>query len=105
MAIAFIHSRPKYFAEIMANLLFWLGPDKLLFGSDYALWSPKWIIEKFMNFQLPDDIREEYGVELSLETKRKVLGENAARLYGIDIAIRREPLSQDPIGRQLAGAT
>ena len=35
VAIAFIHSRPKYFAEIMANLLFWLGPDKVLFGSDY----------------------------------------------------------------------
>jgi hypothetical protein len=28
---------PRYFGEIMANLLFWLGPDKLLFGSDYAI--------------------------------------------------------------------
>ena len=102
LASAFIHSRPRYFAEIMANLLFWLGPDKLLFGSDYALWAPKWIVEKFMNFELPNDIREEYGVELSLEIKRKVLGENAARLYGIDIAARREELRQDPIGRQLA---
>ena len=86
----------------MANLLFWLGPDKLLFGSDYALWAPKWIVEKFMNFELPDDIRDEYGVELSLETKRKVLGENAARLYEIDISARREELRQDPIGRQRA---
>ena len=58
-----------------------------------------------MNFELPDDVREEYGVELSLETKRKVLGENAAGLYGMDIASRREALSQDPIGRQLAGMT
>ena len=102
VAVAFIHSRPRYFAEIMANLLYWLGPDKLLFGSDYAIWSPKWIIEKFMRFELPEDIKQEYGVDLSLETKRKVLGENAARLYGIDIAAWREKLSQDAIGRKLA---
>ena len=38
-AIAFVHLRPKYFGEIIANLLFWLGPDKLLFGSGYAIWS------------------------------------------------------------------
>ena len=48
--------RPLYFGEIMANLLFWLGPDKLCFGSDYAIWSPKWLIEKFMAFELPDDL-------------------------------------------------
>ncbi len=102
VAIAFIHSRPRYFAEILANLLYWLGPEKLLFGSDYALWSPKWLVEKFINFELPVDVQEEYGVELSMETKRKVLGENAARLYGIDITARQEQLRQDSIGRQLA---
>jgi hypothetical protein len=48
--MAFVHLRPRYFAEIMANLLFWLGPDKLCFGKDYAIWSPKWLIEKFMAF-------------------------------------------------------
>lgn len=40
VAMAFSRLRPQYFAEIMANLLFWLGPDKLCFGSDYAIWSP-----------------------------------------------------------------
>jgi uncharacterized protein len=29
MAMAFVHLRPRYFGEIMANLLFWLGPDRL----------------------------------------------------------------------------
>src|SRR5438128_3211631 len=53
--MAFSRLRPQYFAEIMANVLFWLGPDKLCFGSDYAIWSPKWLIEKFMAFELPED--------------------------------------------------
>ena len=102
VAMPFIHPRPRYFAEIIANLLFWLGEDRICFGSDYAIWHPKWLIEKFMAFQLPDDIRQEYGVELSLEVKRKILGENAARLYGIDIVDHREKLRQDQIGRQIA---
>ena len=101
VAMAFIHSRPRYFAEIMANLLYWLGPDRLLFGSDYAIYSPKWIIDKFMAYQLPEDIQQEYGVDLTLETKRKILGENAARLYGIDIESRRRNLEEDLIGHQL----
>ncbi len=104
VATAFIHRRPRYFAEIVANLLFWLGPDKLLFGSDYAIWSPRWMIEKFIDFELPDDIVAEYGVELDLTTKRKILGENAARLYDIDIVDRRARLNKDTIGAQLAEA-
>jgi predicted TIM-barrel fold metal-dependent hydrolase len=102
VAMAFIHLRPRYFAEIMANLLFWLGPDKLCFGSDYAIWSPRWLIEKFMAFELPDDIKQEYHVDLTLEIKRKILGENIARLYGIDIASQQAKLRQDSIGVKLA---
>lgn len=101
VAMAFIHPRPKYFAEIMANLLFWLSEDRILFGSDYALWNPKWLIEKFIAFELPEDIKKEYGVDLTLDVKRKVLGENAARLYGIDIEKHKKQLSGDSIGVQL----
>jgi predicted TIM-barrel fold metal-dependent hydrolase len=86
----------------MANLLFWLGPDKLCFGSDYAIWSPKWLIERFMEFELPEDIKQEYGVDLTLDIKSKILGENAARLYGIDIDTRKATLSRDGIGVKLA---
>src|SRR5216684_7658907 len=98
VAMAFVHLRPRYFAEIMANLLFWLGPDKLCFGSDYAIWSPKWLIEKFMAFEMPEDLKQEYHVDLTFEIKRKILGENTARLYGIDIAAQTAKLSRDEIG-------
>jgi len=68
MASAFIRRRPRYFGEIMANLLSRLGPERILFGSDSAIWSPKWII----------------------------FGENAARLYGIDIAAHKQKPSFNP---------
>jgi len=102
VAMAFVHLRPKYFAEIIANLLFWLGPDRLCFGSDYAIWSPRWLIEKFMAFELPEDIKQEYHADLTLDIKRKILGENIARLYGIDLAAQKAKLSQDSLSGKLA---
>ena len=81
----FIHARPRYFAETLAELLWWIGEDRLLFASDYALWSPKWIVEKFMDFEFPADVKEERGVDLTLEGKRKILGLNAARLYDVQV--------------------
>jgi predicted TIM-barrel fold metal-dependent hydrolase len=85
VAMPFINARPRYFAQIISELLYWLGEDRLLFASDYALWSPRWLIEKFMAFELPEDIKEETGQDLTLEVKRKILGLNAARLYGVEV--------------------
>lgn len=82
---SYIHARPKYFAQMMAELLFFVGPDRLLFGSDYAITSPKWIIEQFMAFEFDDETAQEAGTHLTLEVKRKIMGLNAAKLYGLDV--------------------
>jgi predicted TIM-barrel fold metal-dependent hydrolase len=81
----FIHASPHYFAEVMAELLWWLGPDRLTFSSDYALWSPKWIIDKFMAFDFPEDIKQSRGLTMDLETKKKILGLNIAKLYDLSV--------------------
>ncbi|MGH9022790.1 MAG: amidohydrolase family protein, partial [Acidimicrobiia bacterium] len=64
-----------------------LGEDRLMFASDYAIWSPKWIIEKFMAFDFPDDVKAQWGVAFGPETKAKILGLNAARLYDIPVPV------------------
>ncbi len=92
VALPFIHSRPRYFAEVISELLFWVGEDKILFGSDYAIWTPRWLVEKFWNFEIPEDIKQEHGVDLTREAKRKILGLNAARLYNIDIEAQKARL-------------
>ena len=84
VAMPFMHSRPRYFAQIMGELLYWLDEDRILFASDYAIWQPKWLIEQFVDFQIPEDMQSEYG-ELTPDIKRKVLGLNAAKLYGFDV--------------------
>ncbi len=97
VAAPFAESRPRKFGEIMGELLYWLGEDRILFGSDYAIWEPEWLIEAVMEAEMTPEQREEYGVELDLETKKKIMGENAARLYDIDIERQKEILRDDPI--------
>jgi predicted TIM-barrel fold metal-dependent hydrolase len=104
VAGALIHTRPRYFAQIIGELLYWLDEDRIIFGSDYGIWHPKWLIEKFVDLQIPDDMVSEYG-QLTPDIKRKILGLNAAKLYDIDVpagveaedsgtmAIGSEPLS------------
>jgi hypothetical protein len=81
----FLLSKPRYFAEMLAELLFWLGPDRLIFGSDWDTWAPRALVEEFMRFELPPDLCAEYRIGLSLEVKRQILGENLAHLYRVKI--------------------
>jgi uncharacterized protein len=96
----FLQPRPKYFGDVMAELLFWLGEDRLMFASDYALWHPKWIVEKFVAFDLPEQTTEETGVSLSVEAKQKILGLNACKLYGIDPEAHGAKLRVDQFGQK-----
>jgi predicted TIM-barrel fold metal-dependent hydrolase len=84
VAMPFIHSRPKYFGQVVGELLYWIGEDRILFASDYAIWQPKWLVEKFVDFQIPEDMQSELGT-ISDDQKAKILGLNAAKLYGIEV--------------------
>ena len=92
VALPFIHTRPGYFAHIISELLYWVGEDKILYGSDYGIWTPKWLVNRFMEFELPDDVAKETGVSLNLQAKRKILGLNAARIYNIDVEAQKQKL-------------
>ncbi|MDR7303737.1 amidohydrolase family protein [Haloactinomyces albus] len=83
VAIPFIHTRPRYFAQIIGELLYWLDEDRIQFSSDYALWTPRWLIERFVDFQIPEDMTE--YAPLTVEQKKKILGLNAAAMYGIEV--------------------
>jgi len=92
--------RPRKFGEIMGELLFWLGEDRILFGSDYALWNPDWLVDQVMNAELTDEQKDEYGVELDVETMKKIMGENVAGLYDIDIEEKKRQFRDDDISEK-----
>ncbi|HZN34672.1 MAG TPA: amidohydrolase family protein [Pirellulaceae bacterium] len=76
---------PTIAAHILGQLLKYLGEDRVVFGSD-SVWygSPQWQIEALWRFQIPAAMREKWGYpELTEQAKRKILGLNSAKLYGI----------------------
>jgi predicted TIM-barrel fold metal-dependent hydrolase len=76
---------PTVAAHILGQLMKFMGPDRIVFGSD-SVWygSPQWQIDAFWRFQIPAELRKEYGYpELTQDAKRKILGLNSAKLYGI----------------------
>jgi predicted TIM-barrel fold metal-dependent hydrolase len=80
-----MHARPKFFAKVMGELLFWVGEDKMLFGSDYAIWEPKWQVEGLAAWEMPDDPAFDDFPRLGVEGKKKILGLNGAKLYDVEV--------------------
>ncbi len=76
---------PTVAAHIMGQLMKFMGPDRIVFGSD-SVWygSPQWQIDALWRFQIPEEMRRKYGYpELTMDAKRKILGLNSAKLYGV----------------------
>jgi predicted TIM-barrel fold metal-dependent hydrolase len=96
-----MHTRPRYFAQIIGELLYWLNEDRILFGSDYAIWQPKWLVEQFVDFQIPEDMQSELGV-LTTDIKKKILGLNAAALYGLEVPVEAAAAPNGSAGAAVA---
>jgi len=78
--------RPEVAAHVLGTLLRSVGEDRILWGTD-SVWygPPQFLIDAFRAFRIPERIQEEFGYPpLTADAKRKILGENAAVLYGID---------------------
>lgn len=102
-SINFIAKSPRWFAETLGKLLFWGGPDRIFTGSEVPLWHPRWALEAFSRFEMPQDLTDGYGYpQVTAEMKRKILGENLARLMGIDIEAKKRKLQSDTFGRKQA---
>ena len=97
VAMPFIHTRPRYFAQIIGELLYWLNEDRIQFSSDYALWTPRWLVERFVDFQIPADLTE--YAPLTVAQKKKILGLNAARMYDIPVPAELDiaPVKQEAV--------
>ena len=91
--VNFISRQPRVFAEMLGKMMWWCGEDKIIYGGESPIWHPQWALEAFWNFELPRDIVEERGYpQLTEQAKRKILGENLARLHGIDVEAKKAEL-------------
>jgi hypothetical protein len=96
-----MHARPRFFAKVMGELMFWLGEDKIVFGSDYAIWEPKWQVEGFVDWQMPDGEEFSDYSKFSTAAKKKILGLTTAKLYDIEVPAECRldaPAEDTPVG-------
>ena len=77
---------PTQAAHVLGKLLKHVGEDNVVWGTDCLFYgSPQPQIQAFRAFRITEEFQERYGYpELTKELKAKVLGRNAARLYGIE---------------------
>lgn len=77
---------PDVAAHIIGKLLLYLGEDNVCWGTD-CIWtgSPQPLIDAFRAFQISERYQSAYGYPaLTDEIKRKILGLNAAKIFGVD---------------------
>lgn len=78
--------RPTEAAHVLGKLLMAVGENNVLWGTDSIFYgSPQPQIDAFRAFEIPAGLQERYGYPaLTWRIKEKILGRNAARVYGID---------------------
>ncbi|HEX6311492.1 MAG TPA: amidohydrolase family protein [Acidimicrobiia bacterium] len=86
-----VMSDPEVAAHVLGKLLAEFGPDNVVWGTD-SIWygSPQDQIQAFRAFEITPEFQERYGYpELTPKVKRKILGRNSARLYGVEPRVRQ----------------
>ena len=91
--------RPLEAAHVLGKLLNAVGEDNVLWGTDAIWYGPtQAAVDTFRTFQIPAWMRDEFGYpELTPALKEKVLGLNAARVYGIDVESARSHMGSDDV--------
>jgi predicted TIM-barrel fold metal-dependent hydrolase len=99
-AVAFLES-PEAAAHLVGSLLKELGSKNVVWGTDSIWWgSPKWQIDAFKALVVPESMQRQFGYPaLTEKRKARILGKNAAKLYGIDPKERRCTVAQDALAR------
>jgi predicted TIM-barrel fold metal-dependent hydrolase len=95
---------PEQAAHLLGKLLVYLGEDRILWGTD-SIWfgSPQDQIAAFRAFEITPELRERHGYPaLTREVKAKILGLNAAKVYGVDSERFPQKLRADALARARA---
>jgi uncharacterized protein len=90
---------PVAAAHLLGKLIKTLGSDNVVWGSDSIFYGgAQPLVDAFRAFQIPEAMCEEFGyLPITAEDKEKILGLNAARLYGIDVELTRRRVAEDDL--------
>lgn len=100
--------KPRSFARILVELLSVGGEaaiERLYWSSSAMGVHPRPQLEAFAELEIPNEVRDAVGPiadvpDLTDEHRRKILGQNYAAEFGIDIEARREQIADDEFARK-----
>jgi len=97
-----IPNATRRFLEILGTFIQAAGgADRITFASGCTAVHPRPLIEGFWNLEMPEDLIESYNfMPFTAEMKRKILGENQARICGIDLEALRRQFANDEFSRR-----
>jgi predicted TIM-barrel fold metal-dependent hydrolase len=100
---SYVHVRPRVFAEMLGEMLYWGTPEQIIYGDGNNLVHPRPALEDFAAFQMPDDLVTERGYrKLTNADKALIVGGNFARLHGIDLDAAYAKIRDDEFDKQKA---
>jgi predicted TIM-barrel fold metal-dependent hydrolase len=85
------------FHTMMDRFMTKVDIERVLFSTAAVRQHPYWQIAGWLDYQPPDGA----AFKVTNKMRRQVFGENAARIYGIDIAARRRLIANDRFSRTL----
>jgi predicted TIM-barrel fold metal-dependent hydrolase len=89
---AYLSHAPRRFAQVVGRFMTsGIGEpnaeDRIIWSTGCMAGHAQPLLELFWNFQMPEDMVEDFGYRpLTADVKCKILGENFARMHGIDLA-------------------
>jgi hypothetical protein len=92
---------PTQAAHVVGKLLQAFGPDNVVWGTD-SIWygTPQDQIQAFRAFEIAPQLQEQFGYPaLTPTVKRKILGLNSARLYGVKPVVPKCTFTRDDLQR------
>jgi predicted TIM-barrel fold metal-dependent hydrolase len=95
---------PLLCGHILGMLVKHLDADHVLWGTDSIWWgSPQWQIQAFRRFQILGELLALHGYEpLTVDVKNRILGLNAATVFGVDPNAVLNPVPKDFVSRMKA---
>jgi predicted TIM-barrel fold metal-dependent hydrolase len=90
---------PEMAMHMLGQMIQVAGADHILWGTD-SIWggSPQHQIERFRRLKIKEKLIDKYKYpQLTKEIKEKILGLNAAKLFGIDPKAKRKAIKADKL--------
>jgi uncharacterized protein len=96
-----MHHGPGLFNEIMAQFLFWGGPEKVIYSDGSLFCHSQPLLEKFWALEFSEELQAKYKLKsLTKAEKSLILGGNYARIVGLDVEKAKKLIADDEFARE-----